>query len=331
MRRWTERQERGLTMSMFDEGHVMIRVAVNEMQPKAINPSIPYGPEEVTAEAVGCAEAGASIVHFHSRTDDGAQATDDDRNGAEIYRRDLELTARESDIILEPTNLPLGNDPSLAVDVPHLWSLVADPPIGTRLEVVNIDGFRFGHNRTAWDEREQRLLLINNRKLERDVPFEGPEVIREVLHRNLVPFFGLFDLADARLLSAFARTGLVPQPVLVQLNFFWDLMRGPTPTIAGLDAFLAEWRRVPVDSEVCLFVRGMPDRESYERLLDAALDRQVHLRVGLGDNPHLFPTSRNADMVEHAVDLASKKGLTPATPADLRARIRIPVAGRGLS
>ena len=71
--------------------------------------------------------------------------------------------------------------------------------------------------------------------------------------------------------EAFARTGLVPQPVLVQLNFFCDLMRGPTPSVAGLDAFLAEWRRVVVDSEVCLFVRGMPDRESYEELLEAQL------------------------------------------------------------
>ena len=76
-------------------------------------------------------------------------------------------------------------------------------------------------------------------------------------------------------MSAFARTGLAPQPVVVQLNFFCDLMRGPTPSVAGLDAFLAEWRRVVVDSEVCLFVRGMPDRESYEELLEAAVQHAV--------------------------------------------------------
>jgi 3-keto-5-aminohexanoate cleavage enzyme len=310
-------------MSMFDEGRVIIRVAVNEMQPKALNPRIPYGPEEVAAEAIACAQAGASIVHFHSRTDEGAQASGDDRNGAGIYRRAMEIVARESDIIMEPTNLPVGADPTLAVDVPHVWSLVDDPPVGTRLEVVNIDGFRFGHNRTAWDERQQRLVPINNRVLDRDASFDGPEVIREVLKRDLIPFFGLFDLADARLLSAFARTGLVPQPVLVQLNFFCDLMRGPSPGVAALDAFLAEWRRIPVDSEVCLFVRGMPDRESYEELLVAALDRGVHLRVGLGDNPHLFNSGGNADMVEHAVEMASRKGLTPATAADLRARLQL--------
>jgi hypothetical protein len=111
---------------------------------------------------------------------------------------------------------------------------------------------------------------------------------------------------------------------LVQLNFYGHHWRGPPRGGAALDAFLAEWRRSPVDSEVCLFVRGMPDRAGYEALLDAALERRVHLRVGLGDNPHLFAHGRSADMVEHAVELAGRRGLTPATPADLRARLHIP-------
>ena len=60
-------------MGLFDEGKVVIRVGVNEMQPKSINPRVRYGPEEVAAEAIECARAGAAIIHFHSRTDDGAQ------------------------------------------------------------------------------------------------------------------------------------------------------------------------------------------------------------------------------------------------------------------
>ena len=150
-------------MGLFDEGKVVIRVGVNEMQPKSINPRVPYGPEEVAAEAIECGRAGAAIVHFHSRTDDGAQALDDDSNGAGIYRRAMELTALESDIIMEPTNLPRGNDPSLAIDVPHVWSLADNPPAGARLEVVNLDGFRFGRGgmgrRRATLDRHQRTRV----------------------------------------------------------------------------------------------------------------------------------------------------------------------------
>jgi len=304
-------------MGLFDEGKVAIRVGVNEMQSKALNPRVPYGAQEVAADAIECARAGAAIVHFHSRTDDGAQALDDDGNGAGIYRRAMELTAAECDIIMEPTNLPRGNDPSRAVDVPHLWSLVDNPPRGARLEVVNLDGFRFG--RAGWDSDEQRLIVINGRVWDRGATFEGPEVIRETLARGLVPCFGVFDLGDTRMLSAFAAARLVPQPVLLQINFFCDLMTGPTPSIDALDAVLAEWRRRDLDSEIFLFVRAMPDRESYEALFEAAIDRGVHPRVGLGDNPHLF--ERNCDMVEHAIEMAGRKGLEPVPAAALRARL----------
>src|SRR4051812_17873283 len=132
-------------MGFFDEGRTIIRVAVNEMQAKAVNPAVPYGPEEVAADAIASADRGAAIVHFHSRTDDGSQAVEDDRATASIYRRAMELVAAESDIIMEPTNIDVGGDPMSAAAVPHFWLLLMDPPAGTRLEVVNLDGFRFGH------------------------------------------------------------------------------------------------------------------------------------------------------------------------------------------
>jgi uncharacterized protein (DUF849 family) len=165
------------------------------------------------------------------------------------------------------------------------------------------------------------LIVINGRVWDRDATFEGPEVIRETIARGLVPCFGVFDLGDTRMLSAFVAAGLVPQPVLLQINFFCDLMTGPTPSVAALDAILAEWRRRDIDSEIFLFVRAMPDRAGYEALLEAAIDRGVHPRVGLGDNPHLF--ERSGDMVEHMIEIAGRKGLVPASPTELRTRSNV--------
>jgi uncharacterized protein (DUF849 family) len=309
-------------MGLFDEGRTIVRIAVNEMQSKSANPSVPYGPDEVAADAVACAARGASIIHFHSRLDDGSQALEDDRTSAGVYRRAMELTAAECDVIMEPTNLDVGDDPTVAEATPHFWQLLDHPPAGRPLEVVNIDGFRFAHKRARWDERKGRLLPLGQRAgTDGDGSFAAPEVIVRTVEAGLVPFFGLFDVADARILSAFALEGIIPTPVLVQLNFFWDLLRGPTPTVGGLDAFLNEWRRHDIDSEVCLFVRDAPDRDTYEALLHAALDRGVHLRVGLGDNAALFSTWTNADMTDFAVDIASRHGLRPATPKELRARV----------
>jgi len=309
-------------MGLLDQGKAIIRVAPNELQPKSLNPNVPYGPQETAADVIACAHAGATIAHVHSRHDDGRQAFDDDSAGAGIYRRILELVARESDILVEPTNCRRGEDPTTSADVPHLWALVDQPPPGARLEIVNIDGFRLGS--AAWDQATGTLYSLRKHYEGRSTqPYPGPAVVQEALRRGLIPFFGLFDLKDTRMLAAMAHQGVVSQPVLVQINFFCDQVTGATPSIEALDAILHEWRQFEIDAELCLFVRMAPDLDFYERLLNAALERGVHPRVGLGDNPHLFST--NVAMVEHAADLAGGHGFTLATPADLRRRVGLAI------
>lgn len=313
-------------MGFFDEGRSIIRVAVNELQDRAVNANIPYGPDEVAEASIAAARAGASIVHFHSRTADGAQALADDADGAGIYRRAIERTAAACDVLMEPTNMPLGGDPALAADTPHFWSLVEQPPAHGRLEVVNIDGFRFAHGRVAWTHAHG-LRPVVNRRVVTDGVVEAPEVIRRTLAHGLVPVYGVFELSDVRVLAHYARLGLTPQPVAIQINLFSDLMKGPTPGAASLDAFVAEWP-ADLDHETCAFFRGMPDRTSYEAVVDAALERGVHVRVGLGDNPHLFPRGTSADMVEHLQERLARRGLRAVTPGELRARLGLaPVAG----
>ena len=304
-------------MTLLNEGKAIIRVAVNELQPKSINSKVPYGADEVAQDIVACARVGATIAHVHSRHADGRQALDDDDAGADIYRRILELVARESDVIVEPTNFSRGNDPTTPEDVPHFWALVDHPPVGTRLEFVNVDGFRFGS--ASWDPESMTLYTLKKYEGRTAEPYRGPSVIKRVLDCGLVPYFGVFDLGDTRMLAAMAHQGIVPQPVLVQINFFCDQVAGPTPSIEALDAILNEWRHFDIDAELSLFVRMAPGIAAYEQLMLAALDRAVHPRVGVGDNPRLFPT--NVAAVEHAYEFLDRRGLKVATPGDLRQRV----------
>jgi uncharacterized protein (DUF849 family) len=62
-----------------------------------------------------------------------------------------------------------------------------------------------------------------------------------------------------------------------------------------------------------------PGIAAYEELMLAALERGVHPRVGVGDNPHLFAT--NVAAVEHAYELLGGRGLKVATPGELRQRV----------
>ncbi len=312
-------------MGFFESGRVMIRVAVNELQPRTLNPNIPYTAPEIAESIVAAAAAGASIAHVHSRSVDGAQALADDRAGASIYREVMARVAAASDVIVEPTNLPHGGDPSLAADTPHLWALADDPPAGTRVEVVNLDAFRFAHQRVAYVPG-RGLRPVVDRRIDLDGEAALPEVVAETLRRGLVPFYGVFELSDIRLLAHWAREGRIPQPVMLQINFFTDLMKGPTPGLPALKAFLDEWPRDEIDSEVCVFARMLPDRGALDGLFDAALERGVHMRVGLGDNPHLFPGATNADLVEHAQERIVRHGFRAVTPVELRTRmgIRVP-------
>ena len=294
-------------MGFLDERKALVRVGVNELQPRDRNPNVPFTAEEIAADCVAVARRGATMVHLHSRHADGSQALSDDAAGASVYRRIWELTAAASEIVLEPTNMPLGHDPSTMLDTPHFWFMHDELPSHAPLEIVNIDAFRFAHHRVAWDQ-QFGLRPVDGRRIVPDGTVELPEVIRETLLRKLVPFFGVFELSDIRLLGHWARLGLLPTPVLVQINFFGDLMKGPTPGLAALDAYLVEWPS-DVDAEICVFARMMPDVASYESFFDGALDRGVHVRCGLGDNPHLWPDATNADVVEHTRSRLERRGL----------------------
>ena len=79
---------------------LIIEAAINEAASKDTNLTVPYGPEEIAAEAIACAEAGAAIVHFHARDPvSGDQAW----LGTELYADAMRRIERECDAILYPT------------------------------------------------------------------------------------------------------------------------------------------------------------------------------------------------------------------------------------
>lgn len=64
-----------------------------EIAPPSINP---LSPEEVAAEIVSCARAGAAMVHLHVRDNTGAQTED-----LTVFSRTLDLIRKDSDIIIQ--------------------------------------------------------------------------------------------------------------------------------------------------------------------------------------------------------------------------------------
>ena len=78
---------------------VMIEAAINGVTMRDKNPHVAYMPEEIAADAVACARAGASIVHFHVREPNGKMSQDPG-----MYGRVMRLVRQAPDApLLWPT------------------------------------------------------------------------------------------------------------------------------------------------------------------------------------------------------------------------------------
>jgi 3-keto-5-aminohexanoate cleavage enzyme len=297
-------------MSLRDDGKVYLEVGVNEVVGKDDNPNVPYGAEETARNLVECIRHGATVVHFHARHDDGLQAwTDDD-----VSRNILATAAREVD--------PLAY-PSYHGSLEHIWALAERPPAGTRLLLTPFDPVQHV-KRVLWVEEENRFGVVsfgpddpNNSN-----PPYPPELDR-FAELGLVPNIAVFNAADMRWVALAARIGILRQPLNIKLFFSdrWVSNNDPDPDV--IDFLIS---RIPagIDHETVVVPYAMSSSERCHQLWERALDRGLGIRVGIGDCPWAFPAATNAEMVDLAVDLITRRGLTPATQADLRARVGAP-------
>jgi len=294
-------------MSLADDGRIIIEVGLNESTSKHDNPHVGYGPEEVAADAASCAAAGAALGHFHARLDDGTQSWAD----AEIYRRAMALTAQLADIVMYP---------SYFGDHSHIWSLCTDPPEGAPLVLASFDVVQEVTRPVMWDPVANAF---------REPPFEvtgehrGPsDLVDRFRDLGLCVTVGAFDVGQLRWAVLALQSGYLPTPCHVKVFLFDQLVTGPFADEVGLDAYLSQ---VPpgLDIELTVVPYTMRTPERAEALLRAALARGCNIRVGIGDNPSAYPDSRNADLVERAAELVREAGYEPATPTDVRERLRL--------
>lgn len=298
--------------SFRNQGKVYLEVGVNEVVSKEDNPNVPYGAEEVARDVVECIRHGATVVHFHARYHDGIQAWADD----EVSRTVLGAAAEEVD--------PLAY-PSYHGSLEHIWALAERPPAGTRLLLTPFDPVQHV-KRVLWLEDEGRFGVIsfgpddpNNSR-----PPYPPELDR-FADLGLVPNIAVFNAADMRWVTLAARIGILRQPLNIKLFFSdrWVSNNDPDPDV--IDFLLS---RIPadVDHETVVVPYAMNSIERCEALWERALDRGLGIRVGIGDCPWAFPTATNAELVDRAVDLITRRGLSPATQADLRERVGTPIS-----
>jgi 3-keto-5-aminohexanoate cleavage enzyme len=268
---------------------LIIEVAINELASKHDNPNVPYSLDEVVADAIACARAGAAIVHLHARDAiTGEQRWFD----TQFYREAFARIAAETDALLYPTQPGSGMD-----RCPHVIELADE---GLELATVDV----FSHHSNAFDG---------------DNPDPNLAVMAALRERGVVFSMGVREVGHLRKLRRYQERGFLGDDLHLKIFFDQDLV-GPVPDARGILMFLDHLAPGQQCHWFTTVYRGRPDGQCFRTLCMLAAAMGGHIRTGIGDMPTLDDkgTHSNVQMVEMAVDLAHAAGRRVATADETR-------------
>ncbi len=293
---------------MNEAAPVIIEASLNGGTPKSANPNVPRTPEEITADAIRCIDAGASMVHTH--TDDpviGGSGIHDPAPYLEAWRPILE--ARPGTLLF-PT-APVGQP----VPVEDRFSHSAALAEAGVLAQAPVDPGSTNIGRTAEDGLPPDSDVVYSTNF-RDARW----MIERCRRLRIGISVSIFEPGFLRFILAYHHAGKLPPGVMIKLYFGTDpLLFGLPPTVASLEAYL----QLLEGTSLPWLVSAFGDDVVRCGLAEAALQRGGHIQVGL--EPFVGnrqPT--NLQLVEEAAALAARVGRPVATPTEARAILTIP-------
>ncbi|MGZ6265952.1 MAG: 3-keto-5-aminohexanoate cleavage protein [Candidatus Limnocylindrales bacterium] len=284
---------------MSDE--LILNLCPTGMVPTRSNsPYVPLTADEVAADVRRCAEAGASIVHLHPRDDEGRPSQDPEV--AAEFIRSVRAAAPEVVICITTSGR-------------------ANPELARRVKAIELEGDA---------KPEMASLTLGSLNFPKQPSISSPETIQGLAQamqdRGVVPELEIFDFGMLDYAHYLRDRGLLPGPVYA--NFLLGSLGALAATPLNI-ALLVE--RLP--SGATWAAAGIGRYQFEVNRLAIAMGGGV--RVGLEDNTW-FDEARtdpasNPRLVERLVTIARAMGREPATPAQVRERLRIPPRQAGLA
>lgn len=299
---------------------LIIEVALNEYVTRSEHPGVPLTPQEIAAQAKECADAGASVIHFHPRRPAGEALDSDLADDVDFYRETMKLIAERCDVITYPTYTSAVTE--TAADstkklFPHVRALreSGSPALETFVFFIGATALgRWDYEKGGWASDGVSTLsfeLTNS-------------FLKWCKDSGLKPQFGVREIGHLRQIAAFREAGLIDGPVVLHLNVSNSEPFGPPPTAAGLASLL---QYAAPDWEAEWFIHNWqnrfnstPSQPERHRLLNVlAICMDGHARTGVGALPRWGDAYiSNAEMVRQLVSVADTIGRKIATPADAR-------------
>jgi 3-keto-5-aminohexanoate cleavage enzyme len=274
-------------------------------------PAIPYTPEEYGAEARRAVDEGASMIHIHARTPDGAPSFE-----IEDFRAITEaILSAVDDVIINFSTGAIGVP--LETRIAYLAALKPD------IAALNMGSMNYAKYSARRKDFVFSTVFENS--------FETITTLLEAMNEHgIKPEHECFDTGHVANLDPLLDKGLLREPL--QISCVMGVTGGVRPNARNL-AHMAENVPGGPDGPNEWGVIGI-SRDQW-MLIAAALTLGGNVRAGLEDNFYLpdgTMARSNGDLIAKARQLTEDVGRRPATVAEAREMLGTPkraVAGVG--
>jgi len=282
----------------------------------SMSPYLPVTAEQIAQAALDAAAAGAAIIHLHAR--DPETGRPDQR--PEAFEPILQMLRGRTDAVI---NITTGGSPFMRVEERVRPAAQFRPELAS----LNMGSFNFGlfpmldrfrNFQFAWEKEsleKSRDLIFRN-------TFRDIEYVLKTCGGNGTRFeFECYDAGHLYNLAYFLDRKLVQPPLLIQTIFG---ILGGIGTHSDDVEYMRRTATRLFGGDFYWSVLGTG--RSQMKIASLALSRGGSARVGLEDSLWIGPgkmAKSNAEQVEAVKQLAKNSGRSIATPADVRAMLRL--------
>ena len=274
--------------------------------------ALPITPEEIAAQAIEAAEAGAAILHLHARVPEDGRPTGD----PDIYQRFLPTIKQATDAVV---NITTGGAATMSVQERLAAAARFQPEMcSLNMGSLNFAFFPAAKRISAWKYPWEKDYVVNSddyifRNTFRDIAY-----ILETMREAGTRFeHECYDVGHLYNLAHFLDRGLIKPGFFVQMIF--GILGGIGPDLDNLMFMKQTADRLFGRDSFQWFVLAA-GRHQMPFLTQAAL-MGGHVRVGLEDSLFIERGKlavSNAEQVGKIVRILREMGHEPASPAEAR-------------
>ena len=307
---------------MTGANKVIITCAVTgAIHTPSMSPHLPVTPDEIVAESLAAAEAGAAILHLHARD----PVTGKPDQTPEAFARFLPRIKQGTDAVI---NLTTGGSPFMGAAERVLPAATFQPEVASlNMGSMNFGLFHLLDRYKAFKHDWERAHLENSCDLVFRNSFKDIETILSACQKNGTRFeFECYDIGHLYNLKHFLDRGLVRAPLFVQSVF---------GILGGIGTHAEDVAHMKRTAD-----RLFGDRYRWSVLGAGAAQMRIaaqaaamggNIRVGLEDSLWAGPqrlARSNAEQVKTARAIVEGLGLSIATPAEAREILALKGADR---